>query len=296
MLYSIKQYPLFFFALLLPPASIVGALIVYPVLNGVYMSFTNASPLRPSVTFVGWDNYRYLFSDEVFFASMFNTTYIVVIASAMAVTVGFLMALLLHFGTKRFAAFYRAMVFQIWVTPWICIAILWSWIFAKDYGLVNFILVTLGFVENNMDILFTKTGAQWAIISAYTWRAIPFLMVISLAGMQSISIEVLEASELDGASFFSRVKHIILPALRNVIIVALLLDTVRFFQEMTMPLLVTAGGPINATMVLSLFTYKLAFENWDFALASTAGTVWLVAVILFTWFLLRLTKNKEQEV
>jgi len=296
MLYSINKYRLFFAILLLPAASIVAILILYPVFNGIYMSFTNASPIRPSVAFVGWDNYIFLLEDEVFYASMFNTTYIVVVSSAIAVVIGFFLALLLHFGINRFAAFYRSMVFQIWVVPWICISILWTWIFAKDYGLVNFILVSLGILESNLDLLFMKTGAQWAVISGFTWRSIPFLMIISLAGLQAISKEVLEAAELDGASFISRVKHIILPSLRNVIIVALLLDTVRFFQEMTLPLLLTGGGPINATMVLSLYTYNLAFENWDFALASTVGTIWLFALILFTWFLLRLTRNKEHDV
>ena len=75
--------------------------------------------------------------------------------------------------------------------------------------------------------------------------------------------------------------------LRNVLMVALLLDAVRFFQEMTLPLVLTQGGPVNATMVLSLFTYQLAFENWDFALASTAGTLWLVFLLFVAWLLLR---------
>jgi ABC-type sugar transport system permease subunit len=75
--------------------------------------------------------------------------------------------------------------------------------------------------------------------------------------------------------------------------VALLLDSVRFFQEMTLPLLLTQGGPINATMVLSLFTYQLAFENWDFALASAAGTIWLAFLLIVAWLILRFGIKKE---
>jgi len=118
-------------------------------------------------------------------------------------------------------------------------------------------------------------------------------MVIALAGLQSISTEILEASELDGAGFGSRVRHIIIPLIRNVLMVALLLDSVRFFQEMTLPLLLTQGGPVNATMVLSLFTYQLAFENWDFALASAAGTLWLVFLVIVAWLILRFGIRKE---
>lgn len=287
MLYSVKRNPILFAALLLPALSIVFVFILYPVMNGVYLSFTDATPLRPGIRFVGFENYQFLFGDDVYFVSLFNTSYIVFVSSALAVLMGLAIALLLHFGVKRFATVFRALVFQIWVVPWICITILWGWMFNKDYGLVNYLISTLGFTETNPDILFNQAGAQWAVIAGFTWRSIPFLMVIALAGLQSISKEILEASELDGARFVDRLRFIILPMIRNVLLVALLLDAVRFFQEMTLPLLLTQGGPINATMVLSLFTYKLAFENWDFALASTAGTIWLLFLITIAWLMLR---------
>lgn len=294
MLYKIKRDFLFFLALVSPAILIVGVLIMYPVVNGVFLSFTDANPLRRTpLKFVGLENYQFLLEDEVFYASVFNTSYIVFISSALAVIMGFMMALLLHFGITRGATFLRSLVFQIWVVPWICVTLLWGWMFNKEYGLVNSLLTMTGITESNIDILFNATGAQWVIIAGFTWRSIPFLMVIALAGLQSISKEILEASELDGAGFFSKLRHIIVPMVRNVLLVALLLDSVRFFQEMTMPLLLTQGGPVNATMVLSLFTYKLAFENWDFALASTAGTLWLFFLMLMAWLLLKFGIKKE---
>ncbi len=293
-MYQIKRDFGFFLLLVTPAILIVGVLIIYPVINGVYLSFTDASPLRQRAPeFVGFENYTYLLEDEVFFASAFNTSYIVFISSALAIVLGFMMALLLHFGIKRGATVLRSLVFQIWVVPWICITLLWGWMFNKDYGLVNSMFTAVGITESNIDLLFSPIGAQWVIIAGFTWRSIPFLMVIALAALQSISKEVLEAAELDGAGFFGRLRHIIIPMVRNVLLVALLLDAVRFFQEMTMPLILTQGGPSNATMVLSLFTYKLAFENWDFALASTAGTLWLVFLMLIAWILLKFGIKKE---
>ena len=293
-MYNFKRdWPLFL-ALILPAVLIVGTLIIYPVANGVYMSFTDASPLRQQApAFVGFENYAFLLTDEVFYASVFNTSYIVFISSALALLIGFMMALLLHFGIKRGATFLRSLVFQIWVIPWICITLLWSWLFNTDYGLVNSLMTFSGLTSENPELLFNTTGAKWVVIAGFTWRSIPFLMVIALAGLQSISKEVLEASELDGARFFSRLRHIIVPMVQNVLLVALLLDAVRFFQEMTLPLVLTQGGPQNATMVLSLFTYKLAFENWDFALASTAGTLWLLFLMLIAWLLLKFGIKKE---
>ena len=243
MLYRVRKYPVFFAGLILPAAVVVGFLILYPVINGIVLSFTDASPLRPELPrFVGLANYEYLLEDEVYYASVINTSYIVFVSSALAVIMGFVCALLLHFGVKRFAPLFRALVFQVWVFPWICITILWGWLFNSDYGLINYMLTASGITETNLDILFHETGAQWVMIAGFTWRSIPFLMVIALAGLQSISTEILEASELDGARFVNRIGHVILPLIRNVLMVALLLDSVRFFQEMTLPLLLTQGG------------------------------------------------------
>lgn len=295
-MYEFKRDWPFFLALTLPAILIVGVLIIYPVVNGIFLSFTDYSPLRPQgPSYVGLENYEYLMGDKVFFAAAFNTTYIVFVSSALAVILGFLMALLLHFGIKRGATFFRSIVFQVWVVPWICVTLLWGWMFNTDYGLINSLFTMVGITETNPDLLFNGTSAQWVIIAGFTWRSIPFLMVIALAALQGISKEVLEASELDGAGFFSRLRHIIIPMVRNVLLVALLLDAVRFFQEMTMPLVLTQGGPSNATMVLSLFTYKLAFENWDFALASTVGTLWLVFLMLVAWLLLRFGIREEHK-
>ena len=146
MLYRIKKDPWFFAGLILPAAVIVGFLILYPVINGIILSFTDVSPLRNEpLNFVGFENYQYLLEDEVYYASVFNTSYIVFISSALAVMMGFLIALLLHFGVKRFAPLFRALVFQIWVVPWICITILWGWMFNKEYGLINYLITACGY-------------------------------------------------------------------------------------------------------------------------------------------------------
>ena len=110
------------------------------------------------------------------------------------------------------------------------------------------------------------------------------MMVISLAALQGIPRELLESAAIDGAGFFRQLWFIIIPLLRNILLVAALLQGVRFFQEMTIPWVTTQGGPINATMVLSMYTYKLAFDDWDFGLASTVGTLWLLFLLLVSYF------------
>jgi multiple sugar transport system permease protein len=284
--FSLRRHPGFCIAIFLPAMALVGLFIIFPVLNGVRLSFTDATPLRPDVRYVGLENFVYLFEDREFWEVVGNTAWIVGIATVLATACGYGLAVLLNAGLRA-AGLFRAAIFQVWVVPWIVIAILWGWLFSQDYGLVNYLLLRLGVTDVNLKWLFDPTAAQWAIISGYTWRAIPFIMVICLAALQGIPREFLESSAIDGASFLQRQRYIVLPLLQNILLVAALLQAVRFFQEMTMVFVLTQGGPVNATMVLSLYTYKTAFEDWDFGLASTVGTVWLGMLLVFAMLYVR---------
>jgi multiple sugar transport system permease protein len=284
--FSIRRHLPFFVGIFAPAVLLVGLFIIFPVLNGVRLSFTDATPLRPDLHYVGLENFYFLFEDPEFWEVVGNTLYIVGIATLLATACGYGLAVLLNAGLRA-ARLFRAAIFQIWVVPWIVIAILWGWLFSQDYGLVNYMLLQLGVTDVNLKWLFHPTASQWAIITGYAWRAIPFIMVICLAALQGIPREFLESSEIDGAGFLQRQRYIVLPLLRNIIMVAALLQAVRFFQEMTMVFVLTQGGPVNATMVLSLYTYKAAFEDWDFGLASTVGTVWLAMLMVFSMIYVR---------
>lgn len=282
-MFSIRRHPYFFAALFAPALLLVGGLMLFPILNGIRLAFTNASPLRPETKFVGFDNFIYLLEDPRFWDVLGNTVFICGLSTIFCTIIGLIVALLLDSGI-RFVGFFRAAVFQVWVVPWIVIAILWGWLFNDEWGIVNHFLRSVGIIEGQMAWMFETDLAPWVVIFAYSWRAVPFVMVIALAALQGIPKEVNEAAEIDGASYLNRLRHITLPLLQNILLVAALLEAVRFLQEVTIPLVLTQGGPIGSTNVLSLFTYKAAFTEWDFGLASAAGTVWLLFVILFAGF------------
>ena len=261
---------------LLSPALIfAAAFLVYPLLNGVYLSFTNASALRPTHRLVGFDNYLYLLSSGEFYTVLLNSVLLVGGAIALSMVIGLGFALLVNQrlpGTTLF----RAGVFQIWIVPWISIAILWGWIFNSDYGIVNYLLTSSGLVSENVNWFSNATTARLVIVIGFAWRMIPFMMVVSLAAIQSINKEVLEAADVDGATPVQRFFTVTLPLLRPMLITLALLQLVKLFQEITLPWILTQGGPVNATTTLSLYTYKLAFQQWDYALAATTGTIWLL--------------------
>lgn len=280
MQFSIRRNWLTFTLLLAPAIVIVGTLVLFPVVNGVRVSFTDATPLRPDTHWVGLENFIYLMEDREFHEVVYNSILIVGSSTVLSLIIGFALALLLNTGIRN-ANIFRAAIFQIWVVPWIVIAILWGWLYNVDFGLVNHLLMRAGILDERLNWLFNEFPAQVVIISGYTWRSIPFMMVVSLAALQSIPKEVMESASIDGAGFFEKVFHIIIPLLRNILLVLALVQSVRFFQEMTLPWVLTHGGPINATMTISMYTYKLAFDRWDFGLASAVGTLWLLVLVLF---------------
>jgi multiple sugar transport system permease protein len=274
-------------ALILPSSALVGLLILVPLMNGVRLAFTNASPLVRNWRWVGLDNFSQVLSDPVFWEVVGNTFLIVGCSVVIATLIGFGIALLLT-GAIGGVRIFRAAVFQIWIVPWISVAVLWSWLFHADYGVLNHLLGSIGLIDRPIPWLARETTAQIALIAAFSWRMIPFMMVVSLAAIQSIPRELLDAASVDGAGYWNRVRYVILPLVSNAILIVCLLDAVRLFQEITVPWMLTGGGPVHATTTLSLYTYKLAFERWSFGTASAVGTLWLVFLVVFAAIYVRL--------
>jgi multiple sugar transport system permease protein len=274
-----RQHPGATFLLLAPALCFAALFLLYPLLNGVLLSFTNASALRPNYHFVGLENYQYLLTDQEFFVVLGNTVLLVGGAIALSIAGGLALALLVNQRMPGIALL-RAGVFQIWIVPWISVAILWGWIFNADYGIVNYLLKSSGLISDNISWFSESGPARLVLVLGFAWRLIPFMMVVSLAALQSIPTEILEAAEIDGATAIQRFVRIKLPLLRPMLFTLGLLQLVKLFQEITLPWVLTQGGPANATTTLSLYTYKLAFQQWDYGLAATAGTAWLILLAL----------------
>ncbi|MEO1018428.1 MAG: sugar ABC transporter permease [Pseudomonadota bacterium] len=284
---ALRGHPLAVAVLFLPSLLIVGVLVIYPLINGVSMSFTDSSPIYPDTNWIGFENYTYLLLDPLFWEVLWNSALMICSTIFAATVFGFALALLLNSGIRG-ANLMRTGVFQVWIVPWVAVAILWGWIFNADYGVLNYLMQTAGLIDEPLQWLNDPHLAQFSIVVGFTWRLIPFMMVVSLAAIQTIPRDLNDAAAVDGAGAWHRLRFITLPLVRNVLVVAGLLWGFRLFQEITLPWILTQGGPINATTTLSLFTYKIAFQQWDFGLASAAGTMWLLILVIFSVAYIRL--------
>ena len=278
-----KRKPSSLIILFIPGLIVTSIFMIYPLINGFLISLTNESPIRPLTRFIGLDNYIYLITNPNFWEIFLNNFIIIGFSILISIFFGFSISLLLN-QKLRGTYFFRVSIFQIWVVPWISVAILIGWIFNSDYGVINYLFMEFGIFNDKANWFGDSILAKIVIIIGFAWRMIPFMMVVSLAAIQSIPNEIIEASKIDGASYFQRLFYIILPLLRNIIFILCLLQLVKLFQEITLPWVLTGGGPINSTTTLSLYVYKLAFINWDFGLASAAGWLWLVFLLIFSFF------------
>ncbi|HEX3348829.1 MAG TPA: sugar ABC transporter permease [Acetobacteraceae bacterium] len=269
--------------LFMAPALLLSvALVLYPLLNGTRLAFTNASPLSKRLRYVGFDNFTRLLSDDGFWTAVLNSIGLVAVSVGLALTIGYLIALLCD-AMARGVTLFRTAVFLVWVVPWISVAILWGWLFDANYGLLNAILQNLGVISAPVNFLADPTLARMMLVIAYVWRMTPFMMIISIAALRGVPRELREAASIDGAAYWQQQRAVVFPLVRPTLITVAVLDIIRLMQEMTLPWVLTKGGPVNATEVLSLYTYKLAFQRWDFGLASASGVLWLVMIGAFAF-------------
>ena len=266
------------FAFLAP--NIAGFLVFtsFPVLASVGISFFHW-PLLGDVRFIGLENYRYLlFEDPQFWHVLFNTAYY----SFGYVTVNIVLAMILAVWlTSRYAwnpSFFRAVFFVPVVTPLVATSMIWRWMYNPEFGLINLILKQVG-----IEGVRWLGSAEWAmpsIIIMSVWQGFGYNMVIFIAGIQSVPRTLLEAATMDGAGSWRRFWGILLPLLSPSVFLATVMTIISSFQVFDQTLIMTGGGPGNATNTMVLYLYQTGFSFFKFGYASSLAWA-LFAVIFF---------------
>ncbi|MEV0838094.1 sugar ABC transporter permease [Actinocatenispora sera] len=271
--------------LVLPALIPVALLSVWPLLQGIYLAFTDTTAGRPGA-FVGLANFADLGSYGLFWDS-----FTIGLIWAVSVTVlQFLLALglaVLLNMRLRGAAFARVLALIPWAMPPVIIAIMWKLMYDPRSGPVNGILSTLGIIDHNVNWLGDFSTALPAVIFVGVWVGMPATTVVLLAGLQSVDQAVLEAGSVDGASSWQRFWHIVLPSLRPVIVAITTLDFIWSFNEFGLVYVLTAGGPGGKTMLPMLFAYNEAFKYGNFGLAAAMGVVTVAVIVLLMFVYLR---------
>lgn len=268
----------------------------YPIVYNIILSLqdvTQKNLINGERTFIGLSNYITLFKDSVFRQSICNTLLFTVCCLILQFIIGFLLAL---FFTKNFtfARAVRGLLMMPWMIPITVTALMFKFVFGTDVGILNYILNALGIISGNIDWLTAPTTAMFALVVANVWIGIPFNMILISTGLTTIPTELYESAAIDGAGKWSTFKNITLPLLRPTIESVLILGFIYTFKVFDLVFVMTNGGPVNSTQMLSTYSYKLSFGMYQYSMGSAVANVLFVILMIVGVFYLKATNNEEE--
>ena len=279
----------------LPAVVYMLIFVGYPIVHNIILGFQDVDVmnfLRGQKHFVGFENYVELFHDEGFFKSVGNTFVFTVCCLFFQFLIGF--ALAMFFNRKfSFARPVRGILMMPWMIPMTITALMFKFMFSTKVGVVNNILTGLGITSANIEWLTDQTIAMIPVIIANVWIGIPFNMILISTGLTSIPGEVYESAAIDGAGPFQQFIRITLPLMRSTIESILVLGFIYTFKVYDLVYVMTSGGPVNSTQLMSTYSYKLSFDNFLYSKGSAVANALLVILLLVGIVYLRITTRGE---
>jgi multiple sugar transport system permease protein len=269
--------------LVTPALLVVLGMVGYPFIEAIRISFTDRMVGRGPGRWVGLANYEYILGWPDFTNMVVRTVLITIAAVLLKTVVGLILATALN-QDFRGRDILRGVFMLPWILPTYIIVLVWRWIFDGQTGLLNQILVSWGILSENYPFLAQRWSAIVLLIFVMVWKGYPFYALTFLAGMQTISSELYDAAKVDGAGRLGRFLYITLPGLRQVMGVVILLSTIWTMNSLEIPMLLTGGGPSNATEVFPLLTYHLAMQNFRLGEGAALPIMMLpiIAVLVLT--------------
>lgn len=270
--------------LLLPAVGIICAVLLYPLLHALYISFLDYKLARSAKPFIGLGNYIEAVTSYSFGFVLAQNLGFTIVCVIVEFTVAMGIALLLN-RQFRGRAVYRVFFLLPMLTAPVLAGFNWRWIFNDRFGLMNQIFIALGLPPQGW--LVEPNLARLTIVIATVWQGIPFVMILLLAGLQSLPVAPFEAATVDGATAWQKFRNLTIPLMRPVITVALALRVIDLFRVFDVIYIMTLGGPGHATELLPFYIYRAAFSMSRFGLASALSwiTVFITILLLIPLFL-----------
>jgi len=278
-----------------PALIVIGAFFLVPVLAALALSVTDfdlyaLSDLR-NLRFVGLGNYIDVLKTPLFWKSLGNTFYFVLVGVPLSIAVSLGAALLLDSKLARWKGFFRSALFAPVVTTVVAVAMIWRYLFHTRYGLINYALAKFGIAP--IDWLGDPHWSMPAIILFAVWKNFGYNMIILLAALQSIPRDLYEAAHIDGASFTQTFRHVTLPMLRPSLLLVSIITVSGYFQLFAEPYVMTRGDPLQSTVSVLYFMYEEGFTWWSLGRASAIAFLLFALILAATFLLLRLDRRRD---
>ncbi|MCA0986950.1 carbohydrate ABC transporter permease [Guptibacillus algicola] len=279
-----------------PAVLILFVFSIVPIIIAFFISFTdlNLKGLADwsNISFIGFENYVELFSDELFHKSIYNTIFYVLIGVPLVIFFSLGIALLLNYGTSKLFTVFRAVYYMPSITNIIAVAVVWGYLYNTEYGLFNYLLSLLS--ADKIPWLTDPTIAKLSLIILAVWKGIGINMIIFLAALQGIPQSYYEAAKIDGANRFQTLFYVTIPLLRYAtffVTVTTLIGWMQFFEE---PFVMTDGGPLDGTISIALFIYKNGFQFSEFGYAAAGSFILFIFIIVTTLVQFKVRKSDTE--
>ena len=259
---------------ILPALAGTFVFIIIPVICSFGLSFCNWDLINP-IEFAGFDNYREIFTEPLFYKIFLNTIVFAVSTSVFGVIIPLILAVILN-DKIRGSEFYKTAYFLPFITPMIVIGVVWQWIFDPNIGILNNLL------QIHINWLYDTRFAMPALIIVSVWKLIGYNMIIFLSSLSTINQSLFEAAKIDGASPVRIFKSVTVPLMSPTIFFVVIITAISSFQIFDLIYLMTQGGPLDSTNVLVYAIYKNAFEYFNVGKSSAIAYVLFVVILVLT--------------
>lgn len=272
-----KKRLLMGYLFLIPALLVFLVFIAYPVFNTIKTSFYayRIQTLKQGAKFTGLDNYIQMFHDKDMYTSLLFTVKFTLISVALETVIGMCCALVMNRSFKG-QGLVRAMILVPWCIPTVVSGLMWCYMFAESYGIINFLLSAMHVIKKPVQWI---TDGGWAFVAvtiADVWKTVPYMSLLLLSGLKTISTDYLEAAAIDGANSVQKFFRIVLPNMKNIVLVAVMFRTISSFRIYDLVKVLTDGGPQNATKSLTMYAMEHYFTYGNLGYGAALATLTFV--------------------
>jgi len=263
----------------------------YPMIQAFNLSLK--SGVGTNLQYVGFENYKRLFTDSNFITAVTNTFIYLIVQVPIMIILALLLSVMLNSDKLRLKGLFRTAIFLPCVTSLVAYSVIFKYLFAND-GLVNLLLLRLSIIDRPIGWITDPFWAKVTIILAITWRWTGYNMIFYLSALQNIDRSIYEAATIDGASAFGKFTKITIPLLKPIILFTSIMSTIGTLQLFDEVMNITKGGPGNATMSISQYIYNLSFKYTpDFGYAATVSYAIVVLIVIFSYMQFKVAGDRR---
>ena len=282
------------YLLLLPSALLITAVVLYPTVYGMQMSFREMRLNRPDLgtDWVFFKHYIRMINDPIFWVSLRNTALWATSSIILEFLIGLTAALALNRnlpGTKVLAV----IILIPYFLPNVVAGHMWALMLDPRLGVINDVLVRIGLLDSYKAWFADPATAMAAAIVVETWHSFPFFTLLIMAGLKGIPTDLYKAADIDGAGAFAQLRLITLPMLKTIIAAAVILRVIGLVNSPDLLLILTSGGPGRSTQVLSLYAFQMAYKDFNFGYAGALSVVMFILLMGFAYIYIRLSKVNQ---